>query len=159
MNKPKNVTAAADQLILDIKALVLLSDSQQSLRKVIEDRLIAPHDDELMKFTAVIRSRQKSTELGYFLMAMGELILAAFLVIAGLAIVAPSLLGLSSPTALTSYYGTIILAITNSGLSSPALALVNFVFAIALLLAGFYSLRAASSNLKEAGVVSGPHLD
>ncbi len=159
MNKPKNVTTAADQLILDIKALVLLSDSQQSLRKVVEDRLLASHDDELMKFTAVVRSRQKSTELGYFLMALGELILAAFLVITGLAIVAPSLLGLSSPTALTSYYGTIISAISNSGLSSPALALVNFVFAIALLLSGFYSLRASSSNLKEAGVVSGPHLE
>lgn len=154
MSKSNNVAGAVDKLVLDIKALVLLSDSKESLHKVVEDKLLSSHDEDISNFVSIVRSRQKATQLGYFLMALGELLFAAFLVIGGLAIIAPSLLGLSSPSALISYYGAIILDISSSGLSSPVIAFINFLFAIALLLAGFYSLRVASTNLKETGVLS-----
>ncbi len=158
VDKPKSVTDAADQLVLEIKAMVLLSDSQQTLRKVVQDKVMSSHDEDITRFLGVIQDKHKTSQLGYFAMALGELILAAFLLIAGLATVVPSLLGVNSPTQLANYFGGIISAISSSGLSNSTLALLNFVFAIALLLAGFYSLKVASSNLKEVGVVSGTQL-
>ncbi len=158
VEKPASITAATDDLILDIKALVLLSNSQQILRKTVEERLSSSHDEDVTKFLSIVRSTHKASQAGYFLLALGQLILAAFLVIAGLASVAPALLGLTSPGELASYFDGIISAISSSGLSNPVIAFLNFAFAVALLLAGFYSLKVASSNLKDAGVVSGTRL-
>jgi hypothetical protein len=152
--KPSNVAIAADQLILDIKGFVLLSQSKQNLRKTVEEKFLASHDEDVNKFLNVIRSSRGASELGYFLMALGELILAAFLLIGGLASVAPALLGLSSASAIADYFQGIISAISSSGLSNPEVAFLDFAFAVGLLLAGFYCLKVASGNLKEAGVAS-----
>ncbi len=155
VEKPKDLVAAADQLTLDIKALVLLSGNQSMLRKTVEEKFHASHDEDVTKFLSVVRSAGKASPPGYFLMALGELILAAFLVIAGLAAVAPVLLGLSSPSELANYFQGIITAISSSGLSNPVIAFLDFAFGVALLLAGFYSLKVASINLKDTGVVLG----
>ena len=144
-----------DRLILDIKALVLLSDNTESLSNTIREKIIGSHDEHISKFVSVLQPYTKSqSKLGSFLVALGELALAAFLSIVGLSLMAPSLMGFQTPSQLLAYFRDLLSSVSSGTLSNPLIPFLDFVFALVLLLGAFYMLRRASIDLKEANLSS-----
>jgi hypothetical protein len=82
--------------------------------------------------------------------ALGEIVLASFLTIVGLAAFVPVLAGLSTPQQWLGFFSN--LAPTISGPLSYVVPLLDFGFSALLLLGAFYTLRRASKNLKDAGM-------
>lgn len=142
-----------DRLMLDIKALVLLSESDTDLSRTVHDNIMTSHDEQVSKFVSLIRpSENTESARGQFLTALGELVLAAFLAIVGLSLLAPSLMGIKSPSDLLSYFTQVINGISAASLSNPIIPFLDFLFALLLLLGSFYLLRHASIDLKQAGL-------
>ena len=140
-----------DRLMLDIKALVLLSENDAALTRTVQQNIMGSHDEQVGKFVSLIKpsSRVESVR-GLFLSAMGELLLAAFLAIVGLSLMAPSLMGIKSPDQLLSYFTQVVNGISAESLSNPLIPVLDFLFALMLLLGSFYLLRHASISLKQA---------
>jgi hypothetical protein len=142
-----------NRLVLDIKALVLLSKDDAELSRTVQENIAGSHDEQVSKFVSTIQpSANTGSRRGQFLTALGELVLASFLTIAGLSLLAPSLMGLQSPDQLLSYFKEIIDGISASSFSDPLIPFLDFLFALMLLLGSFYLLRHASVDLKHAGL-------
>lgn len=142
-----------DKLMLDIKALVLLSDNDEKLSQTVQENILGSHDEQVSKFVSFIRPNAKvGSTRGQFLSAVGELILASFLAIVGLSLLAPSLMGIQSPDQLLSYFTQVVDGISAASLSNPLIPFLDFLFALLLLVGSFYLLRQASLNLKQAGL-------
>ena len=130
-----------NRLILDIKALVLLSENDATLSRTVQENIVASHDEQVSKFMLSIQPTGNiGSRRGQFLTALGELVLASFLVIAGLSLLAPSLMGLKSPDSF-SYFTEIVSGISADSFSNPLIPLLDFLFALILLLGSFYLLE------------------
>ena len=151
-NSATDAGSTMGMLILDIKALVLLHPLDDSLRSAVETELLNSHDEDIEKFLGMVQRRGHAKAREYFLAAIGELILAAFLMIAGLFTVAPAMMGLRSQEQLLNYFSEVLQSVSKSNFSSPLLGVFDFLIALGLLIAGFYSLRIASANIKETGL-------
>lgn len=137
------------RLLLDIKALMLLSGSNGTLPPGVKEKILSSHDEQISAFVSEISSSAKkpTAARGTLLSALSEMILAAVLAVVGLALLAPSVVGLSSPAQLVDYFDQIISAISVRSLSNPAIPVVEFVLAIVLLIGAFYNLRIAAESL------------
>ncbi|MDG7002020.1 MAG: hypothetical protein JRN15_23210 [Nitrososphaerota archaeon] len=145
--------ATANQLVLDIKALVLLSQTEEQLAQVVSERIAGLHDEHITKFISMLSVRKgEPGRRGPFLIALGELVLASFLSIAGLSLIAPSLLGFGSSSQFLEYFQQLVLKISPSSISNPILPVLDFLLAISLLLGAFYLLRQSSKDLKQVGI-------
>ena len=148
---------AGDEIVsrlkLDMKALTLLYESDAELRPVLEASLLESQDEYLRRFMNLIRPPPASEGDGNVPMALGEIVLASFLTIVGLAAFVPVMAGLSTPQQWLTYFSS---ALSPSFLSGPLyfwVPLLDFAFSAVLLLGAFYSLRRAAKNLKRAGLV------
>jgi hypothetical protein len=139
-----------NQLVLDVKAISLLHQSDPYLGEALRAAFSESPDEDVRRFFGLIQVGRRPTRAGYLVMAVGELVFASLLVFVGLISLAPSLLGLSSPRQLVDYIVGYSLAPVASVLA-PFLSLIEFSFALLLLLSAFYTLRQASKNLKGAG--------
>src|ERR1700730_13647719 len=93
------------RLVLDIKALMLLSNSDPSLASQVEEKIAFSRDEQITAFANLISSKKKPESGGSFLfIALGEMVFASILSVLGLALLAPSVVGLSSSTQLQSYF-------------------------------------------------------
>ena len=146
---------AAARLKLDVKALTLLYESDSDLRPVLEKSLLEAQDEYVRRFVGLLQSRRQTGDGGNLPVALGEIVLASFLTIVGLAAFVPVMAGLSTPQQWLSYLST-ALAPSTSGPLRSWVPLLDFVFAAALLLGAFYSLRRAAKNLKNAGMILEP---
>ena len=145
--------ATVDQLVLDIKALVLLSQNEEQLAEVVNLRIAGLHDEHVTKFISLLSLRKAGpSRRGPFLIALGELVLGSFLSIAGLSLIAPSLIGFGSSSQFLEYFQQLVLKISPSSISNPILPVLDFLLAISLLLGAFYLLRQSSKDLKQVGV-------
>jgi hypothetical protein len=123
-----------DRLILNIKSLMLLQGSEAELRAKLIVKLANSHDPSLRKFVDALQSgRLRHSVFPEVLIAVGELVFASLLVVAG----------------------TVVLVPTAS--HTPLVTFIEFVVGALLMLSAFYTLRQAALNLKEAGltVISG----
>ena len=144
----------ANRLLLDIKALVLLSRNESELATLLGDRILGSHDEQVVKFISMLRPKQQESRLGSFLIGIGELVFASILSVAGISLMAPSLLGLQSPHQLLDYFRQLTLNLSDATFSNPILPALVFLLALSLLLSAFYLLRGASSDLKNAGIIA-----
>ena len=142
-----------NRLLLDIKALVLLSESDAELSLTVRENIMGSHDEQVTKFISSIQpTGNTGNRRGHFLTALGELTLASFLTIVGLSLLAPSLMGIQSPDQLLSYFTEVVNGISANSFSNPLIPFFDFLFALMLLLGSFYLLRHASVDLKHAGL-------
>jgi hypothetical protein len=92
---------ATDELVsrlkLDVKALTLLYESDADLRPVLERAFLESQDGYVTRFVGLLQSRRPPEDGGNLPMALGEIVLASFLTIVGLAAFVPVLAGLSTP--------------------------------------------------------------
>jgi hypothetical protein len=143
------------RLKLDVKALTLLYEADADLRPVLERSLLESQDGYVTRFVSLLQSRRPSEEGGNLPVALGEIVLASFLTIVGLAAFVPVMAGLSTPQQWLGYFSRTLAPSTNGPLYLGA-PLLDFVFSAVLLLGAFYSLRRAAKNLKNAGMILEP---
>lgn len=144
------------RLKLDVKALTLLYESDVDLRPVLERSFLESQDAYVTRFVSLLQSRRPSGDDGSLPVALGEIVLASFLTIVGLAAFVPVLAGLSTPQQWLGYFSS---ALGPSPTARPlyfGVPLLDFIFSAMLLLGAFYSLRRASRNLKNAGMILEP---
>lgn len=147
--------AAADKLILDIKTFVLLTENPQILLKTVHEKILGSHDEDVKKFMSLIQPYTKhQNRTGSFLIAIGELVLAAVLSIIGLSLMAPAIMGFQSPSQLLSYLRDLTSSISANSLSNPIIPFFDFLFSLVLLLGAFYVLRRASIDLKDVDLLT-----
>ncbi|HZW56534.1 MAG TPA: hypothetical protein VFF30_09620 [Nitrososphaerales archaeon] len=141
-----------DQMLLDIKGLSLLNPSDEAFGEIIESTLVNSRDEDVERFLSFLKPKKSASEKWYFLMALGESILAVFLFIGGVALLSPAMIGLTSPQQLLTFFDEITSSLSVRALSNPAVPLLDFLMALGLLFAAFSTLRIAASSLKETGV-------
>ena len=142
------------RLKLDVKALTLLYESDSELQHVLDRSLSESQEDYVIRFVRLLQSRRPPSEdEGSIPVALGEIVLASFLTIVGIASFVPVLAGLTTPQQWLGYISSAVVPPLSSGPFAFGLPLLDFVFSAALLLGAFYSLRRATKNLKRAGMV------
>jgi hypothetical protein len=144
------------KLKLDVKALTLLYESDADLRPVIERSLLESQDGYIARFVSLLQSRRPPRDGGNLPMAVGEIILASFLTILGLAAFVPAMAGLSTPQQWLSYFSSVAGPTFAAQPFYSGVPALDFLFSALLLLGAFYSLRRAGKNLKNAGVALEP---
>jgi hypothetical protein len=147
------VDSILDEIVLDIKGLMLLNPSDDQLGPAVRSTVVNSSDPEVARFIALVQKKGKNaSEGGYFLMAIAEIILASVLFIGGLALISPTFLGLGSPAEFSVFVKALADAISNETISNPLIPALEFILALALLIGAFFTLRAASDSLKETGI-------
>ena len=147
------IDSLVDELKLDIKGLMLLNPNDESVSQVLSASILNSGDPEISRFVGLVQKKEKrSSEGGYFLIAIGEIILASMLFIGGIALVSPTILGLGAPQEFSNFVITIAQSISQLTLTNPLVPALEFIIALSLLLGAFFTLRAASESLKETGI-------
>ena len=151
-NKVDPVENAVKNLELDIKGLMLLSsDSETNIEKSVK-RLRDSHDDAIQDFLRRVAPAARRGALPIFVTAFGELVLAAFLLLLGVSIVAPVLLGYSTPSTLVDYFGQVESSVSGNPAGAAAIMLLNLLLSALLLFSAMYALRMASTEFKQLGL-------
>jgi len=145
---PSSTDEVLGRLLLDIKALMLLSGSDISLQTLVKEKIVSSHDEEVVKFVSMMNSRKPESGWVTLLIAISEMLLASIFAVVGLALLAPSIVGFSSSDQLSYYFSQIVGAISPKSLSNPIIPAAEFVIAVLLLIGAFYNLRIAATNLK-----------
>jgi len=142
------------RLKLDVRALALLYESDAELRPVLERSFLESQDKYVMRFLTLLqRGRSNDGQGGNIPMAVGEIVLASFLTIFGLAAFVPVMVGLRTPQEWLGYFSGALGPSFASGPLYFEAPLLDFIFSASLLLGAFYSLRRATRNLKNAGMI------
>lgn len=141
------------RLKLDVRALTLLYESDADLRPVLERSLLDSQDGYVTRFVGLLQSKRPSSDDGNLPVALGEIVLASFLTIVGLATFVPVMSGLSTAQQWLGYFSSALGPSSASGPLYFGIPLLDFVFSAMLLLGAFYSLRRAARNLKSAGMI------
>jgi len=147
------------RLLLDIKALMLLSGSGGTLPPIVKDKIVSSHDEQISAFVSAIGVSAKKSKGGRssLFIAISDMLLASILAVLGLALLAPSVVGLSSPSQLVGYFDQVVSAISVNSLSNPVIPAAEFVIAVVLLIGAFYNLRVAAENLRNIDpLMNGP---
>jgi len=136
------------RLLLDIKALMLLSGSDASLQTLVNEKIVSSHDEEIVKFVSMMNVQKPESGWSSLFIAISEMLLASILAVVGLALLVPSVVGFSSPDQLSSYFSQIVSAISPKSFSNPIIPAGEFIIAVLLLIGAFYNLRTAGANLR-----------
>jgi len=151
---PAEEDAAVERVVFEITALKkLVGESSEAAADRLRNRLLASHDDVLKQLVSPPERYQPKRPLGDFLIGAGELIFSAFLVIIGLILIVPSILGIESRGDFARYLADIALGLSSPGLSDSLVGALGFGLALFLLLAALYTLGRASRNLKQSGLI------
>jgi ABC-type uncharacterized transport system YnjBCD permease subunit len=120
---------------------------------MLERSILESQEGYMIRFLGLLQSKRPSEEGGNLPVALGEIVLASFLTILGLAAFVPVLANLSTPQQWLSYFSSAVGPSFTNGPLYLGAPLLDFVFSAVLLLGAFYSLRRASKNLKNAGMI------
>lgn len=144
---------AIDRIVLDVKTLAGLEGWDEATTGRLRERLLASHDEDIKRFLSSLEGYRPVRPWGQALIGVGELVFGALLTVAGLVLFVPAILGFTSRGEIARYLSELALGISTSGISDPLVVGIGFAFSLFLILAALYTLRQASRNLKEAGVV------
>ncbi len=141
-----------DRMVLDVKALALIHGSEPALRDAIAAKVMDSPDDEIQMFVSAVRHGRREGNAKLFAIALGEIVLASLLVLAGAVTLVPTIIGLTTPGEYVSYYAEQFYGtIGNLGLGQYV-SVVEFGIGAFLMIAAFYTLRQAAISLREAGL-------
>ncbi|MCL5438249.1 MAG: hypothetical protein M1148_03525 [Candidatus Thermoplasmatota archaeon] len=139
-----------DQVILSIKGLMLLAPGTAGSSNMIRKKISESLDDDLRNFASLVSVKRSHKVGSMVLMAIGEIIIASFLILMGALLAIPPVLTGGSG-GLQSFLSATGTALSYSG-SSVISSMVDFFLSIILLLSAFYSIREAARSLNEAGI-------
>ncbi len=141
-----------DRLLLDIKAVSLLHETEAELREKIEDRIAGSNDESVRKFVRALQAGAPAQTGRRLALALGELLTAAILVVAGAVVLVPTVAGVNTLTDLERYFAERVSGTVGSSPLSPYLSFMEFAVGVVLLLSAFFALREAALNLRQAGL-------
>jgi hypothetical protein len=141
-----------DRLVLEIKAISLLYGSEIELREKLETRIIESHDESVGRFVKALQIERPAETGKKLAIALGELIMASILVIAGAVVLVPTVSGVNTLASLVQYFAERTNGSVGGSPLSPYLSFVEFGVGILLMLSAFFALREAALNLKQAGL-------
>lgn len=142
-----------DRLILDVKAVSLLYATEAELQDRLDGMIVRSNDESIHRFVKALQFRGGGGQTGRLLIiAMGDLLLASLLVIAGAVILVPTVVGVSTLQGLVQFFAERASESTFGSLLTPYLSFVEFAMGALLVISAFYSLREAAANLKQAGI-------
>jgi hypothetical protein len=141
------------RIFLDMKALALLYQTDVDLRSVLRSGLLDSHDDQVGRVLIALRSGKPEKKSNSVVLALGELVLASFLMAAGVVAIAPFLVGMTDPTSLVAYFSSAVGGMVSAPAFLPVLPELVILLSLTLLLSALYALRRASVTLKEEGFV------
>ncbi|MHB8395861.1 MAG: hypothetical protein ACYDAZ_00915 [Thermoplasmataceae archaeon] len=139
-----------DQAILSIKGLMLLAPGTTGSSNMIRKKISESLDDDLRNFATLVSVKRSHKVGSMVLMALGEVIIASFLIVIGIFLAIPPVVTGGSG-GLQSFLAATGNALSYSG-SSVISSMVDFALSIILLLSAFYSIREAAKSLNEAGI-------
>ena len=139
-----------DSLVLQVKAFSLLYGSEGELRDRLEGKLVGSSDEAVRKFVKALQMEGQKQTGRLLVIALGELLFASLLVVAGTVILVPTAAGVNSLQGLVSFFGE--RAGAGGALLTPYLSFAEFIVGVLLVISAFFSLREAAANLKDAGV-------
>jgi hypothetical protein len=145
-----------DRLILEIKAISLLYGSEEELRERVGAKIIESHDENVRKFARALQSRGAEEARGRLALALGELLTAAILVVAGVVVLVPTVGGVNTLSSLVQYFAERTSGTLGTSPLSPYLTFMEFAVGVVLLLSAFFALREAAGNLRRAGLAVKP---
>jgi preprotein translocase subunit Sec61beta len=141
-----------DKLVLDIKALALLSGSEADLKEKLRGKVVESHDESIEKFLKAVQKGPKPETGRLLAVAIGELVLASLLVLAGTLSLIPTVVGIDTPAGLVQYFAERTYGAIGFSPFGQYVSVVGFVLGALLILSAFYTLRQAAINLREAGL-------
>ncbi len=141
-----------DRLLLDIKAVSLLHETEAELREKIEDRIAGSNDESVRKFVRALQTEAPAQTGRRLALALGELLTAAILVVAGAVVLVPTVAGVNTLSDLERYFAERVSGTVGSSPLSPYLSFMEFAVGVVLLLSAFFALREAATILKQAGL-------
>ncbi len=143
------ISPILNSLELDMKALIQISDQKTEISRADVMRKLENSDiDEVREFLNLVRDEKKGTDIGILVVTVGEFLLSAFLLILGILFVIPTFEGRGLTSYMLNYYGHLLSDVTQGGALVTLGILVNFLVAIVLLIASFYTLKNARSNIR-----------
>ncbi|MDA4114433.1 MAG: hypothetical protein OK474_10345 [Thaumarchaeota archaeon] len=143
----------ASKLKLDVKALTLLYESDLALQAILDKTFTESGDSEMLRFARLLQARRRPGGLGALLISVGEIILASFLTVLGIAVFIPALVGLVMPQQFLDYFSRIIVPALASSPLFVVAPVLDFVLASVLMLCAFYTLRQASQSIRESAMI------
>jgi len=141
-----------DRLILEIKAVSLLYGSDAELRERVESKITESNDESVLRFVKALQTEGAAQTGRKLALALGELLTAAILVMAGAVILVPTVVGVNTLSSIVQYFAERTSGTVGTSPLSPYLSFMEFGVGVVLLLAAFFSLREAATNLKQAGL-------
>lgn len=141
-----------DRLILEIKAVALLYGTDAELRERLEAKLTDSHDEGVRRFVRALQRETRMETGRLFAIAIGELVMASLLVVAGTIALIPTVAGVNSLAGLAQYLAERVGEVAVGSPLSPYVSLIEFALGVALILSAFFALREAASNLKQVGL-------
>jgi hypothetical protein len=145
-----------DRLVLDIKAATLLYGSESDLKDDLQAKIAGSQDQSVQEFVKALQSERPSHAGKLLAIAVGELVMASILVVAGAVVLFPTAIGLDTLGDLAQYYASRVTGSIGGSPLSPYVSFLEFSIGVLLVLSAFFALREAASNLKEAGFAVGP---
>ncbi|MEM3637650.1 MAG: hypothetical protein QXX17_01320 [Conexivisphaerales archaeon] len=143
----------AGQILLDIKAFMIIQESDIKARQLIDRLILESHDEYINRFLRLF-SRERSIRRGALVLAaIGELLLSSFLILGGFVLLAPAIAGFTTPNQLYNYFVQILTYLTSNGPLFPFARIIGFAIAALLLLAAVFTLRLAATSLSESGLM------
>ena len=140
------------KLLLDMKAVGLLHPSENELRSALETSILNSKDEQVRRVVSSMGASRTSGQTGSVVVAVGELVLASFLMISGLLAISALFSGSASSSYILQFFSSSLNGIESSSPLRQALPVLELAFSILLLLSALYALRRASATLKEAGL-------
>ena len=141
-----------DKLVLQVKAVSLLYGSETELRRKLEGKLVGSNDESVKRFAKALQTGEGGRTGGLVVVAVGELVLASLLVVAGAVILVPTVVGINTLSGLVQYFSERVTSTVGQSFLTPYLSLAEFILGVILVLSAFFTLREAAAHLKEAGI-------
>jgi hypothetical protein len=93
-----------DRLILEIKAIALLSGNESELRERLEGKIMESHDENIRKFVKALQNKRPAGTGKLLAIALGELLMASLLVVGGAIVLFPTVVGVNTLAGLVQYF-------------------------------------------------------
>ena len=141
-----------DRLLLEAKGISLLLGSDAELREALASRLLESHDESVRRFVKAMQLKKPAETGRLIAIALGELVMASLLVVAGTVVLVPSVVGVNTYAGLVRYFSDRASSVLGSSPLSQYLPFIEFGVGVVLMLSAFFSLREAALNLRQAGL-------
>jgi hypothetical protein len=141
-----------DRLVLEIKAIALLYGSEVELRERVEGKITGSSDESVRRFVKALQTQRPVETRGRLALALGELLTAAILIVAGAVVLVPTVGGVNTLASLVQYFSERTSGTVGTSPLSPYLSFMEFAVGALLLLLAFFALREAALNLKRTGL-------